>query len=137
MSNIISEAIEGVIDGGANLVNAVGDQVNKKQELQNELETTAINASMQVDVAQTTTNTAEANSSIFFNSGWRPAVGWICVSGLAYQFLFRSIIGWLGENTLHWTYPPSLDTGTLITLLGGMLGLSTHRMIEKIKGVAS
>ena len=74
--------------------------------------------------------TEAANPSVFV-SGWRPFIGWICGIGLAYQFLIYPILI---------AYEPKivqLDISTLITLLGGLLGLGTLRTVEKLNGVAS
>lgn len=76
-------------------------------------------------------NVEEAKSSNLFVSGWRPFIGWICGSGLGYQFLvYPILIAWQPRIV-------QLDMGTLITLLFGMLGLGVMRTQEKIKGVAS
>jgi hypothetical protein len=76
-------------------------------------------------------NKAEATNQSVFVSGWRPFIGWICGTGLGYQFLVYPILV---------AYQPKivqLDMGTLITLLGGLLGLGTMRTVEKLNGVAS
>ena len=98
-------------------------------------------AQMDVDVklalGQMAINQAEAQSASLFVSGWRPAVGWVCVLGLAYQFLAAPLLGWAGANLADWSTPPDLDMGTLLTLLAGMMGLGTLRTVEKVKGVAN
>jgi hypothetical protein len=87
------------------------------------------------DLAQITgqlkINEIEAASPSLFVSGWRPAVGWVCVAGLAYQFLIYPIaLSWLPGIS-------SLDMGTLLTLLLGMLGIGGLRTAEKLQGVAA
>lgn len=81
-------------------------------------------------------NRAEAQHRSIFVAGWRPAVGWVCVAGLAYDFLLRPLLGWVAANVVGWSAPPPLDMTTLLTLLGGLLGLGTLRSVEKIRGVA-
>ena len=76
-------------------------------------------------------NTVEAASTSLFVAGWRPFIGWICGMGLAYQFLVYPILIAFAPNIVQ------LDMGTLITLLGGLLGLSTLRTVEKLNNVAS
>jgi hypothetical protein len=98
------------------------------------LEGRKVDASLQI--AQTEVNKEEAKSSSLFVSGWRPAVGWSCVCGLVYQFLFCPIFGWMASNISGWSLPPSLDTDTLMTLLFGILGLGVYRTAEKFKGVS-
>ena len=87
-------------------------------------------------LAQIATNTAEATSTNWFTAGWRPGAGWVCVFGLAYQFLLQPLGVW-GSGIWHVPSPPQIDLGSLITLLGGMLGLGTLRSMDKAKGVAS
>jgi hypothetical protein len=89
-------------------------------------------------------NKIEAASSSLFVAGWRPAVGWVGVLGLAYQFLGYPLMQW------GWAFgqgydiipkglnpPPDLDVEQLMTLLAGLLGFGGMRSFEKHKGVAS
>lgn len=76
-------------------------------------------------------NKAEAANPNLWVSGWRPYIGWVCGTGLAYQFLFYPVAV---------SYMPKivqLDMGTLLTLLAGMLGFGAMRMNEKVQGVAT
>lgn len=82
------------------------------------------------DKGQTDINIEEAKSDSLFKSGWRPAAGWACVSGLFYQILFRPLLSWVSLN-IGWQIPPSLEIDTLMTLLFGMLGLGAYRSYEK------
>jgi len=76
-------------------------------------------------------NKIEAANQNLFVSGWRPAVGWVCVAGLSYQFLFYPVaVAYLKEII-------SLDMGTLLALLTGMLGIGGLRTMEKLNGVAA
>ena len=86
----------------------------------------------QVDLAktQTDTNTEEAKSSNWWVAGWRPYIGWVCGTGLGYQLLVYPILVGFVPSVVP------LDTGTLLTLLLGMLGLGGMRSFEKSKGVA-
>lgn len=82
---------------------------------------------------QTDVNKIEAGSDSLFKSGWRPAVGWVCVIGLLYTYLLQPLLAWL-SSAYQWQAPPTLELGDLIVLLGGMLGLGTLRTAEKMKG---
>lgn len=86
----------------------------------------------QVDLAktQTDTNTEEAKSSNWWVAGWRPYIGWVCGTGLGYQLLVYPILVGFVPSVVP------LDTGTLLTLLLGMLGLGGMRTYEKSKGVS-
>lgn len=85
---------------------------------------------------QTDTNKVEAGSASFFVAGWRPAVGWVGVLGLSYQFLLQPILSW-ASTVWGVPVPPALDLGDLITIVSGMLGLGAMRTAEKFKGVAA
>lgn len=86
--------------------------------------------------AQTSINQAEATNTSLFVSGWRPFVGWVCGFGLVYSFVAQPLLSWY-SGTYHFSLPPALDLGTLLTVLGGLLGLGGLRTVEKINGVAA
>lgn len=100
-------------------------------KLQQAGEFKALESDMQIQLAQIDVNKTEAANSSPFVSGWRPAVGWVCVLGLLYSFLVRPLLGYFGG-----TVAPPIDMGDLLILLGGMLGFGGLRTFEKIKGVA-
>lgn len=96
-----------------------------------ELETTLLLAQGQMKI-----NEVEAASASIFTSGWRPAVGWVCATGLGYQILLRPLGGWVAMEWFHWTsLPPPLEMDSLMTLLFGLLGLGGYRTYEKVRGV--
>ncbi len=138
----------GKLFSGGNIVKDTGEALDKlftsddermekkleteKAELNFQLETAKLESSLalgQIDI-----NKEEAKSTNWFVAGWRPAVGWMCVTGLGYQFLIYTFLTWASEN-FGWKVPPPLDTTTLTTLLFGMLGLGGLRTFEKVKDV--
>jgi hypothetical protein len=95
------------------------------------------------DLAQVDVNKVEATNSNVFASGWRPAVGWVGVLGLAYQFLGYPFMQWawaFGQGVdlipQGLSAPPDLDVEQLLTLLAGLLGFGGMRSFEKHRGVA-
>ncbi|HEX2795989.1 MAG TPA: holin family protein [Immundisolibacter sp.] len=108
----------------------------KLLEMAQQGELAQLDADMKLALGQMDINRAEAQSGSLFIGGWRPAVGWVCVLGLAYQFLAYPLLAWLGANVAGWSAPPELDIVTLLSLVSGMLGLGWFRTNEKIKGVA-
>jgi hypothetical protein len=88
------------------------------------------------DSAQLAVNTAEAANPSLFVSGWRPAVGWVCVLGLLVQTVGYPLMGWGLSIWSPGTPMPQIDTDTLMGLLVPMLGLGAYRTFEKVKGVA-
>jgi hypothetical protein len=96
------------------------------------------------DLAQVDINKIEAASTSLFVSGWRPAVGWVGVLGLSYQFLGYPLMQWcwaFGQGVdiipQGLAAPPDLDVEQLMVLLSGLLGFGGMRSFEKHKGVAS
>ena len=84
----------------------------------------------------------EAANARLFVSGWRPAVGWVCVLGLGYTFLLKPLLPWIiavgalivGKQSIVPALPP-VDIGELIILLGGMLGLGAMRSVDKFNSL--
>ena len=93
-------------------------------KLQQSGELAQISGQMQIN------NTEAANTNLFV-SGWRPFIGWICGTGLAYQFLVYPVLVAFVPKVVQ------LDLGTLMTLLIGMLGMGVLRTQEKLVGVAT
>jgi hypothetical protein len=96
------------------------------------------------DMAQISVNKEEAKNQNLFVSGWRPAVGWIGATALAYQFLLYPLMGWgwkwgqaSGLIPADLSPPPLLDAEQLWVMLSGILGIAGMRSFEKSKGVAS
>lgn len=99
-------------------------------------ELAALAATTDLAKAQLAVNEKEASNPSIFVSGWRPAIGWICASALAYQFILRPMALFSAAYAGHpIPNPPALDD-TLWQLLFGMLGLGGLRTYEKVKGKA-
>ena len=95
-----------------------------------------LDAELQRSLAQTNINAVEAASPSMFVSGWRPAVGWIGVSTLAYQYLLRPLLPWLLQAAGHPAPDmPALDNG-MFELVMLMLGLGGMRSFEKLRKVS-
>lgn len=120
------------IDGIASLASNVLDRFfpNKTEQEKQE-----ITMAMMVIQGQIDTNKVEAANPNMFVAGWRPYVGWVCGTGFAIQFVVAPIAEWGAALAGHPVKFPELDMGTLLTLLGGMLGIGGLRTFEKTKGV--
>ena len=86
--------------------------------------------------AQADINLAEAQNPNLFVSGWRPAVGWICVFALGWYYIIAPFSTWLLSIFHVQATIPAFDTGDLIALLGSILGVGGLRTYEKVQGVA-
>lgn len=94
------------------------------------------------DLAQIEVNREQAKHGTIFVAGPRPAAMWVCVLGLLYEFLLHPVLlwGWALSQGLGWLptkaeAPPGLDITVLMSLLGGLLGLSGYRTYEKQRGI--
>ena len=102
-----------------------------------DIEAASNQAQVQLSLAQAAIDRQDAQSKSPMQRNWRPAIGWVCVFGLAYQFLMCPLFPWIAQVCLpHAGIPmlPKLDTSTLMPLLMGILGLGAMRTVEKIKG---
>lgn len=81
-------------------------------------------------------NEVEAKSESLFVSGWRPAVGWVCVLGLSWAFFISPIVEHIIYLVAPGTAIPKFEVTELLTLLAGMLGVYGMRSSEKKAGVS-
>jgi hypothetical protein len=88
-------------------------------------------------------NKVEAQHASVFVAGWRPAIGWVGVVSLAYQFVAYPLLTWAWAwlQAGGWvpgtvSPPPILDNDALLVLLTGILGIAGARTFEKVKGVS-
>jgi hypothetical protein len=81
-------------------------------------------------------NKVEAASSSILVAGWRPYVGWVCGTSLAYvailepvlRFISSVIFGYMGTF-------PTIDTNLTMQILMGMLGFGAFRSFDKKNGL--
>jgi hypothetical protein len=100
-----------------------------KEKLAHEIATMAERQAHETVQAQLEINKAE------FVSGWRPAVGWICALGMAFNFIIIPFSNMALELAGSSVAIPMIDMETLLPVLLGMLGLGAMRTVEKVKKV--
>ena len=114
---------------------AIPDQ-DLKRKLSHEIATMSEKHAQQLALAQIEVNAAEAASGSLFKGGWRPFVGWVCGVAFCYHFILQPVIIFIVALTgTNIPDLPSFDMGTLLTVLGGMLGIGSLRTYEKQKGL--
>jgi len=107
-----------------------------KAKLAHEIATMSDTHAQQALLAQLEINKAEAASGSLFKGGWRPAVGWICAIAFGYHFVLQPLLVFvLTASGVDLPDLPEFDMGTLLTVLGGMLGIGGLRTFEKQKGL--
>ena len=90
----------------------------------------------QLALAQIEVNAAEAASGSLFKGGWRPCIGWICGIAFGYHFVLQPVIIFVVTLVgIEIPELPEFDMSTLLTVLGGMLGIGGLRTYEKQKGL--
>ena len=109
---------------------------DQKAKLAHEIATIGQKHAQELALSQIEVNKAEAQSGSLFKGGWRPAVGWVCAIAFLYHFLLKDIIifvcAFVGVDV---PALPDFDMSTLLTVLGGMLGICGLRTYEKQKGL--
>ena len=101
---------------------------DQKAQLAHEISTLSDKHAQELALAQVALNTAEAKGN-WFQSGWRPATGWIAVLALGVNYLVSPLAAGFGIDI------PQADGGTLMPILMGMLGLGSMRTFEKTKNI--
>ena len=136
MWQLVIPAITQVLDKIIPDPQAAADAKLKALELAQKGDLAALDAELRLALGQLEVNKAEATTDMF-RGGWRPAVGWVCVVGLAYQFILQPLLPWLVALFGAQVPPlPAIDNETLMVLLTGMLGLGGLRTLERVKGKA-
>ena len=73
-------------------------------------------------------NKVEAQHRSVFVAGWRPFIGWVCGSGLAFAFLVNPVIQW------HTGAPgPDIPFEFMSELVFALLGLGALRTTEEFR----
>ena len=136
MWQLIIPAITQVLDKIIPDPQAAAEAKLKALELAQKGDLAALDAELRLALGQIEVNKAEATTDMF-RGGWRPAVGWVCVVGLGYQFVLQPVLPWLVALFGAQVPPlPAIDNETLMVLLTGMLGLGGLRTFERVKGKA-
>ena len=128
--------INSLIGPATKLLDKVIEDKDQKAKLAHELATMADKLAHEQQLAQMAINKEEASSGSRFKGGWRPCIGWICGIAFGYHFVLQPVIIFI-VVLIGMDIPelPSFDMGTLLTVLGGMLGIGGLRTYEKQKGL--
>ena len=107
-----------------------------KAKLAHEIATMSDTHAQQALLSQLEINKAEAASGSLFKGGWRPFIGWTSGIAFAYHFVLQPILVFvLTASGVDLPDLPVFDMSTLLTVLGGMLGIGGLRSYEKSKGL--
>lgn len=134
---------------GGDVVKAVGDAgdelfTSDEERLEKELETYKAERDYDYkheqlranqNLGQMEVNKEEAKGN-WFQSGWRPAVGWTGAISLFMQYVvYQVFVWWAAITHPGLSVPPPLDAAVLMALVSGMLGIGAYRSYDKKNGV--
>jgi hypothetical protein len=79
--------------------------------------------------AQQEINKIEASHRSVFVAGWRPWIGWVCGTGLAFVIIINPLISTFTSRPV-----PQVPEKLIFDLIIALLGLGAYRTFEKLKG---
>ena len=127
--------IDTIIGAVGSVLDKVIPDTNASAQAKEELAKAVLQDDFQLALSQIQVNQEEAKSENLFKSGWRPSIGWSCSLTFILNFVLFPIINYFLVMFGHQAILIPFDTNTLMTVLGGLLGIGGLRTIEKIKGV--
>lgn len=132
--NGVNAALSGVGTLAKDIRTAVTGEIDPAKRA--ELQAKAMELETALAIAQANINIEEAKSQSLFVSGWRPFIGWVCGTGLAYHFIGFSLLEWL-VKLMAWQVNelPKISSDGLLELTVALLGLAGLRTIERARGV--
>ena len=118
------------------ILDKVIEDKDQKAKLAHEIATMSDTHAQQALLSQLEINKAEAASGSLFKGGWRPFIGWTSGVAFAYHFVLQPVLIFvLTASGVDLPELPEFDMSTLLTVLGGMLGIGGLRSYEKTKGL--
>ena len=118
--------LQALIGPVAGLLDKFIEDKDQKNQIAFELSTMAERHAQEIALQQIEVLKADAKGN-WFQSSWRPLIGWICGLGLGINYLVSPICAGFGIVI------PQADMSVMMPLLFGMLGLAGMRSFDKIK----
>lgn len=115
------QALIGPVTG---LLDKFIEDKDQKAQLAHDLATMAERHAQELAVAQIKVNQQEAKGN-WFQSSWRPLIGWICGLSLMINYMVSPIAAGFGIIL------PQADMSVMMPLLFGMLGIAGMRSYDK------
>ena len=106
----------------------------KRAAAEREIEAKLTESLANIDLAQLAINKEDAKGN-WFQSGWRPFIGWACGFALAYTYVMQPILTFGLAQAGYLIDLPAVNLGEMMPVLMGMLGLGGLRTFEKVKGI--
>ena len=119
-------ALLSLIGPATKLIGKFVKDKDKQAQLAHDLSTMAERHAQELALKQIEVNKEEAKGT-WFQSSWRPLIGWVCGLSLAINYMVSPILAGFGINV------PQADMSVMMPLLFGMLGISGLRSFDKYK----
>jgi len=119
---------ESLISPISTIIDKFVPDADVRQKLAFDIATLADNHAQELALAQIKLNTEDAKGNRF-QSSWRPLAGYVCVTGLAVNFLISPIAAGFGVVI------PQADLSVMMPVLFGLLGIGSLRTFEKVKKI--
>ena len=113
-----------------------GTVINKIWPDKSEQEKQQLAAAVLMIQSQLDINKVEAAHPSIFVSGWRPAIGWVCGAGCAWNWVLLPVAKVLLPMAGYVVAVSPADLSEMMPLLFGLLGLGSLRTVEKLNGKA-
>lgn len=114
------------------------EEMRKLEELRQRGDLAELNAHVQLMLGQLRVNEAEAKNKSLFVAGWRPAVGWVCVAVLVFNYIGVYLLEYVSGFFEQLPEAPArMDMAELWPILLGMLGIGTMRSYDKRAGTST
>lgn len=111
------------------------EELRKLEELKQEGDLAQLNAHVQLMLGQLQVNAVEAKHKSIFVAGARPFIIWVGGFSLAWAGIIHPLLVWIWMFAgIEGQPPPVIETGTLSTILTGLLGVATMRSYDKKEG---
>lgn len=138
IANLITNGVGGIINGVGSIIDDI--HTSDEEVMRANLEFSKLHHDEVV--AQIETNKEEAKHSSLFVAGWRPFIGWVGGFSLAYAAIIHPLLIWIfsvlaatGVIPTDVVPPPYIDSGLLMPVVTGMLGIGAMRSYDKKSGV--
>ena len=118
--------VNALIGPVGNILDKFVEDKDAKNKLAHEIATMAEKHAQQLALEQIKVNQEEAKGN-WFQSSWRPLIGWICGLSLMINYMISPICAGFGIII------PQADMSVMMPLLFGMLGIAGMRSYDKNK----
>lgn len=108
------------------------DREIEREKMKKEIELVIQNQEHKVQIEQIKTNQLEAQHTSKFVSGWRPGLGWVCVTAIAYNFILQPLLSFIAVVMFSYNGEiPIIEIEYIISLVTILLGAVGSRSFDK------